>query len=167
MKISKFLSRFSKIRKLKFVYLHIPKTAGGCLSYAIRKTNSSDKIVVKPHVINYSKLTEWEKEKTVFAIIRNPFSWYASLYNFKMNTNVINNPEKDYPMMSNSSFMDFYHDVVLMDNGIDGLLKWHKPQKTYQLEMFKHSNHQIGFMTLNYLFYCVVIAGKTVSWKKI
>ena len=144
----------------KYLYLHIPKTAGTAIIKQIKKSKFKDNFTCKSHEYTTHKLNKSEKSNYIFTSIRNPISWYASLYNFKMNPHPPD-ATKDYFWMPNNSLEDFIEDIVLVKNGKEGLKKWHKPweSKLHIKEMVEaylntRANEQIGFLTLNFLYYC-------------
>ena len=160
-RIQELLSKKSpKSKKQRYLYLHIPKTAGSAISTKCMQSKFKDCFICKRHEYPIHKLSFREKSYFTFASIRNPISWYASLYNFKMNTNPLH-LVKDYPRMDNNSFEDFIEDIVLAKKGKEAFHKWHKPwkDKKHIDEMVRayfdlSANEQIGFFTLNFLYYC-------------
>lgn len=142
--------------KKKFVYLHIPKTAGSAVKEAIEKSPEKSNFIAKAHAVGYSKLSLYEKCQNTIITIREPVSWYLSMYNFKIHSE----SDKGYSEMENNSLNDFISDVALAENGVEGILRWNKPlaYKQHVVEMVESyfssgANLQVGFLTVNLLFY--------------
>lgn len=151
----------------EFIYLHMPKTAGMAIKSAIEKCGDLNRFSCKPHSCSFQSLTLLEKRMHTFTSVRNPVTWYASLYNYKMH-HVNDSNEKDYSSMVSNSLVEFIDDVVYGSNGIEGYMKWNKPRKFKQHieEMLtayyaSGANEKIGFCTLNFLYYT------SASWKDI
>ena len=162
---TKMLGRLgAKNQNAKFVHLHIPKTAGSAVKASIAKADAADLFASKKHHVAFEDLSQAELRQETFVTIRHPIPWYLSMYNFKMHSN----SEKGYDKLPGSSFQDFIEDVVLAQNGLDGVMKWNRPVefKKHVVRMlepyFETGAHKkIGFLTLNYLFYA------TAGWRDV
>ena len=150
----KIRSRFV-LGKKHFIYIHIPKCAGSSIQMMTLNSPYKQHFTSGSHSLNVRDIKGSRDNCRLFASIRNPLAWYASLYNFKMHTDS-NDPDKDYPRMPGNSWEDFVEDVILGKNGLEGYKKWHKPwrPKKHLQEMLTYRNHDIGFFTLNFLYYC-------------
>ena len=161
-------SQYFRIQKKnKFVFIHIPKMAGTSIKNAIEKSKFRDSFIYKGHSFPIHKLSKKENNYRIFSSVRNPLAWYVSLYNFKINADYINSPLKDYSIMPNNSFNDFFDDVVMMNNGIEGLMKWYKPYKKYNRELFNFENEQLGCLTLQFIYYCFEDWSEILKYKNI
>ena len=95
-----------------------------------------------------------DSKKIKFCTVRDPYAWYMSIYNSKMT-----NPEKniargkDYSIMSNNSFEDFFLDVISGARGKDNFSRWFKPLDNYYLEIFDYGAPSVGWYTKNLLWY--------------
>ena len=144
-------------RKLfrQFVYIHIPKTAGMCIHVRTRNSPCRKRFISMSHAETACSIGRPRRNWTLFASIRNPLAWYVSLYNFKMKSDP-DEPVKDYPRMPGNSWPEFFEDIILGRNGPEGFAKWHKPwePKHYQQEMVAARSDQLGFFSLNFVYYC-------------
>ncbi|ERN41750.1 sulfotransferase family protein [Rubidibacter lacunae KORDI 51-2] len=141
----------------KFVYLHIPKTAGTAIKKHVERAGYRNYFALKGHKYTVWRLPAREQQFFTFASIRNPLTWYVSLYNFKVKSQSAD-PAVDYPRMTDNSFADFFRDLVLCENGVDGVMRWNKPYRPHVREMVESLNSlarpSVGFLTHNFLYYC-------------
>ena len=144
--------RLFKLRKKYFIYFHLPKTAGTAIKYYSRKRRLTNRLLTLPHKYNFNNVKFKSRNIVQFGTLRNPFSWYVSLYKFKMESK---SDVKNYPKMENNSFQDFFDDLVLFKNGIQGIKKWHKPWKKNSAPYNIAHNYRskYGFYTNNILYY--------------
>lgn len=140
----------------RYVYLHIPKTAGSAMKSAISRSPDANRFVAKPHKISFADLSPAERALETFVTIRDPLSWYLSLYNFKIHSE----SDKGYATMPRNSLEDFVDDVVYGRNGVDGYMRWNEPvaHKQHVRRMVEAlvgagARERIGFFTVNFLFY--------------
>ena len=138
-----------------FFYIHIPKTAGSNISKRTGEHPYYKRFIAKGHPYTVRDIKTFGRKMKVFASVRNPLAWYVSLYNFKIHTDP-SKMEKDYDRMENNSWHDFFDDIILGRNGLSGFERWHKPwnQKSHIQEMVSQWNRQIGFFSLNFIYYC-------------
>lgn len=75
----------------KIIFFHFPKTSGT----SIRK-NTKNKII-KPNIrhVGINHLPYKYNKYPIFGIIRNPFSFYVSFYNYFRNNKILNSPTKE------------------------------------------------------------------------
>lgn len=148
--------RSAPVGEAKFVYLHIPKTAGSAIKAAIKRSPDADQFICKPHRISFEQLSREERALETFVSVRDPLAWYLSLYNFKMHSE----SDKGYGEMERNSFADFLDDIVYVRNGVDGIMRWNRP-----VELKQHvariaqglvkagAQDRVGFFTANFLYY--------------
>jgi len=77
--------------------------------------------------------------------VRNPLSYYVSVYNFKIKGG--NEKIKDYGIMTNNSFEDFFNEKIKMKN----LKRWIKPKSRNYSRFSKYEHKKIGFYTLSFI----------------
>lgn len=140
----------------RFVYLHIPKTAGSAIKAAIKRSPDAARFIGKPHRVSFADLSREERALETFVSIRDPLAWYLSLYNFKMHSE----SDKGYGEMERNSFADFLDDMVYVRNGVDGIMRWNRPaefkqhvQRMAQAYVKAGAQDRIGFFTVNFLYY--------------
>lgn len=143
-------------REARYVYLHVPKTAGSAMKAAIAKSPDAARFITKPHRTAFAGLTPAERGLQTFLSIREPVSWYLSLYNFKIHSE----SDKGYATMPRNSLEDFVDDIVYGRNGVDGYMRWNLPVdgKPHVREMVEtmvkaDAQSRVGFFTVNFLFY--------------
>jgi len=143
-------------KETRFVYLHIPKTAGSAVKASIVGSRAKRRFISKPHPIAFEDLSPRERGMETFVTIRQPVPWYLSMYNFKMHSD----GGKGYDTLAESRLENFLDDVVFARNGLDGVMKWNRPveHKQHIVRMLKPyfesgAHERIGFLTLNFLFY--------------
>lgn len=152
-----------------YTQIHIPKTAGSTIRKLTSNTNNFQLFKPNPssstigHPENAESVEDQignkREEHCIFCSIRNPIDWYVSLYNHKMKSNV--SKVKDYPIMEGNTFDDYFQDLVLMNNGIEGCRKWFKPFFKYHEEIFHFINGNAGCYTMFFAYYCFR------NWRKI
>lgn len=140
----------------RYVYLHIPKTAGSAMKSAIARSPDAARFLAKPHRVSFADLTPAERALETYVTIREPLAWYLSLYNFKIHSE----SDKGYAAMPRNSLEDFVDDVVYGRNGVDGYMRWNLPaeHKHHVRQMAEAligfgAQDRIGFFTVNFLFY--------------
>lgn len=140
----------------RYVYLHIPKTAGSAMKSAIARSPDAARFLAKPHTVSFADLTPAERALETYVTIREPLAWYLSLYNFKMHSE----SDKGYADMPRNSLEDFVDDVVYGRNGVEGFMRWNRPaeHKHHVRQMAEAlvgaaAQQRIGFFTVNFLFY--------------
>ena len=101
---------------MKPYYSQFPKTGTRTVLHTMDKklAKSQGHIILKEAKIP-------ENSKT-FVTIREPLSYYISMYNYKVRSK---DSVKNYGTMENNSFDDFVNDYVKCNN----LQKWEKPWK--------------------------------------
>lgn len=140
----------------RYVYLHIPKTAGSAMKSAIKRSPDAGRFLAKPHRISFADLTPAERALETYVTIRDPLAWYLSLYNFKIHSE----SDKGYADMPRNSLEDFVDDVIYGRNGVDGYMRWNQPaeHKLHVRQMVEalvgaKAQERIGFFTVNFLYY--------------
>jgi len=149
-----YLKTVSNSKKKHFVFYHLTRSGGTSIKYWLRKQGYSNRILGLVHYYNVRNIKFKNKNIVEFAIIRNPFSWYVSLYNSKVATT--HKKKKDYyPKMEKNSFDDFFNDLVLFKNGKEGIKRWHYPwlEKSAPYEMAQKYNPEYGWCTNNLIHY--------------
>jgi hypothetical protein len=148
----------------RFLYLHVPKTAGSAVKAAIGRSAQAGLFVTKPHATGFADLSRAERALETFITIREPVSWYLSLYNFKMHSE----SDKGYADMERNRLEDFVDDVVYGRNGVDGFMRWNRPaerkphvRRMVQAYLGAGAQARLGFATLNLLFY------SAANWKRV
>lgn len=108
----------------KLVFLHIPKTGGVWVSYALRKTGEYSMIGHQhSHFPQLLQLydEEWYKQRYIFTMIRHPITWYQSRWAFR----VKHGWRLGHPLDFNCSTNDFH---AFVENVLkfkpDGWLTW-------------------------------------------
>jgi len=144
-----FKLKYFETKKRYFVYFHLPKTAGTAIKYYSRKRGVTNRLLTLPHYCNIFN-TKFKGKVVSFGTVRNPLTWYLSLYKFKMESK-----EKGYNRMNNNSFSDFIDDLVLFKNGPEGIKKWHQPLKADSAPVWIADNYHnnFGFYTNNFFYY--------------
>ncbi|MBD3344914.1 MAG: hypothetical protein GF401_07620 [Chitinivibrionales bacterium] len=144
------LKLFRNTKKKYFVYYHLPKTAGTAVKYYSRKRNLTNSILTLPHEYTVNNIKFRNNNVVKFGTVRNPLSWYVSLYKFK-----IESKEKDYSGMRDTSFRDFFNDLVLFKNGKEGIKRWHKPwrKNSAPFKILENYHPQFGFYSNNVFYY--------------
>ena len=130
---------------MKPYYSQFPKTGTRSV------LNTMDKKLVKSQghiILKEAKIPENSK---TFVTIREPLSYYISMYNYKVRSK---DSGKNYGTMKNNSFNDFVNDYVKCNN----LQKWEKPWKNnfrqkLILKYIQGKNLNIGYFTFLYIFY--------------
>lgn len=140
----------------RFVFLHVPKTAGSAVKAAIEKSAFAGSFECLPHRASYASLSRAQRSRQTFLTVRMPVDWYLSLYNFKMRSD----GGKGYAEMERNSLQDFLVDMVFVENGVEGILRWNRPieHKRHVVEMAEAyvesgASTRVGFLTVNLLFY--------------
>lgn len=148
-----YLKTIPKSKQKYFVYFHLTRAAGTSIKYYIKKLGYAHKILALPHSYNVRNIKFKNKNIIKFGTIRNPFSWYTSIYKAKVVPSPTN--KIDYPFMKNNSFQDLFEDLVLFKNGVKGIKKWNRPwKKNYTpYEMVKSYFPEYGFYTNNFIHY--------------
>jgi hypothetical protein len=148
--------RPTPVGEAKFVYLHIPKTAGSAIKAAIKRSPDAGRFICKPHRVSFAQLSKEERALETFVSIRDPLAWYLSLYNFKMHSE----SDKGYGEMERNSLADFLDDMVYVRNGVDGIMRWNRPAEfkqhvaaMAQAYVKAGAQDRIGFFTVNFLYY--------------
>lgn len=70
----------------KIIFIHIPKNAGTAINNLLFKRDSANHLTVKEYEIN-NKFRKKIKKYFVFAVVRNPFDRFVSLYTYLLKTN--------------------------------------------------------------------------------
>ncbi len=140
----------------RFLYLHVPKTAGSAVKSAVGRSAGAGLFVTKPHATGFADLSRAERALETFITIREPVSWYLSLYNFKMHSE----SDKGYADMERNRLEDFVDDVVYGRNGVEGFMRWNRPaerkphvRRMVEAYLERDAQARMGFATLNLLFY--------------
>jgi len=140
--------------KKYFIFYHPPRSAGTSIKYLMKKQGYSNRILGLSHYCNVRNTKFRNKNIVRFATIRNPFSWYVSLYNSKIKTA---NKKKFgyYSQIKENSFQNFFDDLVLFKNGIEGIKKWHYPwkRKSAPYEIAQKYNPEYGWCANNFVHY--------------
>jgi len=140
--------KLKKLLRSRYVYLHVPRCAGSAIKRNIRTSPYEELFVLKHHDYSIRRLNFFDKRKKIFISIRNPFDWYYSVYSLKMSNPKRNLARgKTYSTMPNNTFAEFFYDVAIRANGIEGFSRWFQPLDSYQMEIFESSPSNIGFYT--------------------
>lgn len=152
--IKREITNAKAILRSDYVFLHLPRSAGSAIKNNIKSSNYSNKFRLKHHGYSCSMLNYIDKKKIKFCTIRNPYSWYLSIYNSKMMDSQSNLSHlKDYNKMHNNSFADFFDDVVRRKNGPARFKRWFKPFGSYYMDIFHCGNGSVGWCTANLAWY--------------
>ena len=146
----------------KIFFIHIPKTAGSYISLVLLdKKMSKDDMNNSCVRVNHIPVTEINiRSKICFTVIRNPYSFYRSLYNF------FHNP----PHQILNKFQDFVKSYNNIDDFIKALLaEKHKLcgiSLTPYDRFYVNSKNKYGLLT-NYFLYFLGYKGDTGDVEKI
>lgn len=152
--ITRELENINSILKSNYVFLHLPRSAGSAIKHNIKSSTYRDEFRLKHHGYNSSMLNYVDKRKVKFCTIRNPYSWYLSVYNSKMMDPPRNLAHlKYYNKMENNSFSDFFDDVIRRKNGISRFKRWYNPFDPYYMDIYHCGNNHIGWYTANLSWY--------------
>lgn len=128
----------------KVCFVHIPKTGGKSINRALYGLSQAYHM----HIRRHKFLTNPHK----FSVIRNPLSFYVSLYHFfSQNRSEIKNPLR---FISYLSFPDFIYTITDYEKlkqwiNENYIRPWH-----YDLAYIESRNKQIGLLSNYYLYLC-------------
>jgi hypothetical protein len=108
----------------KFVFLHIPKTGGVWVTYALKQAIQTSMIGQQhSHFPQLLQLydEDWYKQRYIFTMIRHPITWYQSRWAFR----VKHGWRLGHPLDFNCSTNDFHAFVeAVLKHKPDGWLTW-------------------------------------------
>lgn len=108
----------------KLVFLHIPKTGGVWVTYALKRAIQTSMLGHQhSHFPQLSQLynEDWYKQRFIFTMIRHPITWYQSRWAFR----VKHGWRLGHPLDFNCATNDFHSFVEsLLDYKPDGWLTW-------------------------------------------
>jgi tetratricopeptide (TPR) repeat protein len=137
--------------KQKVCFVHIPKTGGKSINRALYgKDLAWDSLAYHRSIRDH----KFKENLYKFCVIRNPFSFYVSLYHFfREYRNKIKNPLRQISDLSFSDFIYILTDYEKLKEYINQNLVnlWH-----HDLAYIKSENRQIGFFTNYYLYIAVL-----------
>jgi SAM-dependent methyltransferase len=149
-----YLKLMPKTKKKYYVYYHPTRSGGTAIKYLMKKQGYANRILGLSHYRNVRNAKFRNKNIIKFSTVRNPFSWYVSLYNSKVKTSH-KKKASYYPKMEKNSWQDFFNDLVLFKNGKEGIKKWHYPwiKKSAPYEIAENYNPNYGWCVNNFLHY--------------
>ena len=118
---------------------HMPKTAGTSLRTAVRR-RLINRLFVRfhEHDVNKERLKIYKGDKVLIGL-RDPRSWYSSLYKHKLETEQKLWRIKNYPIMPNNDPLNFYNDCVVREDP-SAVRKWFKPWNDYHDNILNNAN---------------------------
>jgi len=149
-----YLKLMPDTKKTYYIYYHPTRSGGTAIKYLMKKQGYANRILGLSHYYNVRNAKFKNKNIIKFSTVRNPFSWYVSLYNSKIKTSH-KKKINYYPRMENNSFKDFFDDLVLFKNGKGGIKKWHYPwiKKSAPYEIAQNYNPEYGWAANNFIHY--------------
>lgn len=140
-------------QRKQFIFMHIPKTAGTSLTRAIERAGLQRRIIRAGHWKRPTDLHPMGRNWCTFAVIRNPLAWYVSLYKSRFQI-AYDDPNKTYHRMERNTWEDFFEDVILGSNGVDGFFRWQQQKPGVSMELAKYYDRDVGKLSIRYLFHC-------------
>lgn len=105
----------------KFVFIHIPKSAGLYIRKAIRSLNTGgreygfDGNTKTSHHCGLKRIPDEVKDRPILVTVRNPWDWYVSWYHYSFKNNNFAHEKHIFPFISDNvslSFEETIHNLL-------------------------------------------------------